>query len=472
MQIKSNIRKYLTEHKEEILEALTELIKIPSVRGDAALSMPFGEACAEALSFTKSLYERNGFECDLDGEGGYLLSYYGDGKHTLGLFAHSDVVPAGNDWIYTKPFEPILKNEFLIGRGAIDDKSAIVISLYCAKMLKELNIPLRSRLVMFTGAAEESGMDDIKNYLKKHIPPDFSLVSDTGFPLYRGNKGILRLRAKKACFLGGLKSFAGRGGGTNVAEATAILNYSEDLYNWLRNKRGDRVEIAVEEGDIVVRAIGIAKHSALPEGSVNAAVIICELLAECELLDEKTRAELDFIGKVASDYYGGNAGISNDDADFGKLTFVNYGIDVSGEGIALDFNIRHGASITQSEIKSRLESIFGKNGYSIDYLHEAEAHIVDADHPMLRALMDVYIEYTKDVDAKMRVNAGGTYARFLPCAVEIGPSIMGRKRPFELPSGHGQVHEPDECISIDGLLNAIELTMLMLLECDKRQEFE
>ena len=42
------------------------------------------------------------------------------------------------------------------------------------------------------------------------------------------------------------------------------------------------------------------------------------------------------------------------------------------------------------------------------------------------------------------------------------------KPPFDLPAGHGSVHQPDECISIDGLLNAIELTMLMLLECDKQ----
>ena len=28
-------------------------------------------------------------------------------------------------------------------------------------------------------------------------------------------------------------------------------------------------------------------------------------------------------------------------------------------------------------------------------------------------------------------------------------------------------HQPDECISIDGMLKALELTMLMLLVCDK-----
>ena len=98
----------------------------------------------------------------------------------------------------------------------------------------------------------------------------------------------------------------------------------------------------------------------------------------------------------------------------------------------------------------------------------ADPHIVPEDHPMLRALMDVYMKYTGKTDAKMHVNAGGTYGQLLPCAAEIGTAIGGGKRTFALPTGHGHVHQPDECISIDGLLNAIELTMLMLLECDKQ----
>ena len=82
--------------------------------------------------------------------------------------------------------------------------------------------------------------------------------------------------------------------------------------------------------------------------------------------------------------------------------------------------------------------------------------------------MNTYKDFTKEYDAKSFVNAGGTYAIYLPCAAEIGTSLNGGKRPFDLPAGHGSVHQPDECISIDGLLNAIELTMLMLLECDKQ----
>ena len=162
--------------------------------------------------------------------------------------------------------------------------------------------------------------------------------------------------------------------------------------------------------------------------------------------------------------------INNDDNEFGKLTFVNYQIHADEFLTELYFNIRHGMGISQSEIKERLNAEFEQWGFTLEFLGTSDPHIVSKDHPMLRALMDVYMKYTEKTDAKMYVNAGGTYGQLLPCAAETGTAFDGGERPFDLPQGHGHVHQPDECISIDGLLNAIELTMLMLLECDKVQE--
>jgi acetylornithine deacetylase/succinyl-diaminopimelate desuccinylase-like protein len=38
-----------------------------------------------------------------------------------------------------------------------------------------------------------------------------------------------------------------------------------------------------------------------------------------------------------------------------------------------------------------------------------------------------------------------------------------------MPQGHGGAHQSDEYINIDGFLQAIEITALMLLECDKTE---
>ena len=140
MTVEQRIHNYIWQRKSEIVDILKALIKIPSVKGEAKENAPFGEACAEALSYTQKLYESYGFATEADAEGGYLLSFFGEGKKSLGLFAHADVVPVSDDWILTKPFEPLEKDGYIIGRGAIDDKSAIVVSLFCARMLKELKL--------------------------------------------------------------------------------------------------------------------------------------------------------------------------------------------------------------------------------------------------------------------------------------------------------------------------------------------
>ena len=93
-------------------------------------------------------------------------------------------------------------------------------------------------------------------------------------------------------------------------------------------------------------------------------------------------------------------------------------------------------------------------------------HVLSENLPTVQACLDVYKNYTGDTEAKSLVNAGGTYGRHLPCAVEIG-TMVRKEIPFELPKGHGNLHQPDELLSIEGFLEATEMAMLMLLECGK-----
>ncbi|MGM9626033.1 MAG: Sapep family Mn(2+)-dependent dipeptidase [Eubacteriales bacterium] len=468
-EIGKQMHQYLLQRCGSILSELEELIRIPSVRGAAEDGAPFGRACADVLEHIRDLYRSYGFTADLDSDGGYLLSYYGDGPKTLGLFAHADVVPTGDDWILTQPFEPRETEGCLVGRGALDDKSAVIISLYAARMIRDLQLPFHARLVMFTGSAEETGMDDLRNYLCRHTPPDFALVPDTAFPLYRGNKGRIVMQASRNKPLGEIKQFKGGKPGTNIGEAYASLPYREEIFSCLKTSATDRLTVAHIDDEIRIHAEGLARHTALPDGSINAAALIADALRGCSLLSDETRDISDFLYGVCSDYKGGYPGIACPDPEFGPLTFVNYQIDADDSSAALYFNIRFGAAVRADDIIQKLTEYFGAHDFSVRISDVSQPHIVPHDHPMLRCVKNTYEAFTQTKNAPMYVNAGGTYGQLLPCAAEIGTTLRWG-RPADLPEGHGAVHQPDECIRIDGLLEAIELTTLMLFSCEREQE--
>ena len=167
MKYQQEIHNYLQEHKEEIISTLKFLVKIHSVRGEAEDNAPFGKECAEILKVIQNLYHKNGFETNLDEKGGYLLSYYGESEKSVGLFSHADVVYPGKDWICTSPFNPVEKDGFLIGRGVMDDKSAIVCSLFILKVFKEAGIPFDKKIVLKDGDRIEKFGD--KYYLFRKI---------------------------------------------------------------------------------------------------------------------------------------------------------------------------------------------------------------------------------------------------------------------------------------------------------------
>ena len=225
------------------------------------------------------------------------------------------------------------------------------------------------------------------------------------------------------------------------------------------------MSIDTDENEIRISAKGISKHTALPEGSINAASLLSDVLSKCEHIGENDRTQMIFLHKILSDYYGKTIGINTED-EFGKLTIVNDTIELNNDKINMHFNLRFGDSVNIEELKNKIKDEFSENGFDVDFESESPAFLLEENHPLVKMCMRVFKEFTGNENAKPYINAGGTYAKHLPSAIEIGTTLIGGL-PEKLPQGHGAVHQSDECISIDGMLEALELTMLMLLECDK-----
>lgn len=457
------IKEYLEQNRENIINDFMDILKIPSVKGVAEDGAPFGRECANALLKAKCFYNKNGFETEYDEEGGYLLSYYGEGEKSIGIFAHSDTVPPGDGWIYTSPFEPLLKDGCIIGRGTIDNKSAVIISLYCAKILKELNIPLKNRLVLFTGSCEEGGMYDIQNYLSKHKEPDFSLVPDTGFPLFRGNKGRIALALKSrdtftkgTCLKGGMAASV-------IGTAEATLPFFQKF-----SDMGDNVTAENENGSTLLCAKGIARHSATPSGGLGAFSPLCEVLLKAEKITKGDRKIFEDIKNMSDSVFGEFFGIEKEDKEYGPLTCVLTKVETDEDGfVTAHFNIRYGESENKDNIIESINKKAAELGWEMAEISKfSTPSAVPEDNEYVKALLNVYEKFMGHKNPPSYINAGGTYRQYLKNAVEIGNTLKWEKS-FDLPKGHGGAHEPDEYINISGLLKAIEVTILMLLEIDK-----
>lgn len=460
------IRQYFEEHKREIVDTLKALASIPSVRSAARENAPYGAECARALEFTRDLYEENGFAAELHADKGYLLARApGAGEGSIGLFAHADVVPPGDGWMYCPPFAPMEKDGFLIGRGVDDNKAGIVTSLFAARAIRDLGLPMRRSIVMFTGSNEESGMGDITAYRQEQPLPDVSLVPDCAFPVYRGEKGILRFWADAPAAEGALTDAEG-GAAFNIVldKAAASLADVPGLYEALTDAAAEGVTVKRAEGRIELEARGVPRHAAMPEGSVNAGYLLAKTLAGCGVLEEAQRKVMAQAAELLSDPYGVGFGIAAEDAAFGPLTCVNGMMTYAGHA-ALSFDVRYGTSVDGADLEKRIVRRLEDMGWSMRMENNRPGFLVPEDSPLVQGILRVYERCTGETGCVSRLSAGGTYARYLPNAVSIGTSFA-HPRPFELPEGHGDVHQADECISIEGLLDAMAVVTEMILFCD------
>jgi succinyl-diaminopimelate desuccinylase len=218
-----------------------------------------------------------------------------------------------------------------------------------------------------------------------------------------------------------------------------------------------------EEG-LTLTAIGIPKHSASPQDSVNAAWLTASLLLKCPSLSDDDRAVLSVMEALLSTYYGEAFGISCEDPNFGKLTCVN-GITKTEDGrVRMLFDVRYGTATDPDAMLETVRARVDALGWTLDGVKNNPGYCLSADHPMIPVLLGAYRDCTGETAANYRYSLGGTYARHLPNAFSVG-TMVPPKAPLaiQLPAGHGGAHQSDEILRIDDYLEAIAITAQMLL---------
>lgn len=462
---------WINQNKESILNKWIGLAEIPSIKACGTKDAPFGESCKKALEKATSYFKEESFECKLSRKSTYSLCTYGDGIGKIGIFSHSDVVPVGDDWIYTKPFEPVIIENTLIGRGVEDNKAGIM-AAYCVFMfLKQNNIKLKNKLELFIGSDEECGMEDLKDYIEEEDMPEVSLVPDADFPCSVGEKGICHLMTESEKAFDSIISING-GQAYNIVldSVEAIIPFCDKTEDELKEKISLMQKASYTKDDKHIKLLikGVAKHASIPEGSVNAAELLFELLTDCSFVSKNDKAILAGAKKLIGCYYGKGLGISHDDLIFGKTTCVNGICITHGNKLRLSFDIRYGCSVDGLGLESIASDRLSENSFKVlEKDNRPGFYIEDDTYPSV--FEGIYESLTGE-RLKKTTMAGGTYARRLKNAFSIGTSVIikDRKAPvFNMPDGHGGAHQCDECIDIEGFFVAVKILLNYILACDE-----
>ena len=483
-ELYNKVSQWFEDHRDEMTRDIIRLVRIPSIsspqEGEEA---PFGKGCRDCLEEMLTLGREHGFCTENYGNRvGSIGPQDKDWKNMIGFWNHLDVVPVGNQWTY-EPFEPVLKDYFLIGRGAQDNKGPAVGILYMMKCLRELDIPMKHQLRLFVGCDEERGMKDMEYYTGHYPTPRLSMIADSGFPVCYGEKGIMegsfrsRDRVSEA-----ILELAGGSASNMIPDAAhVVLNATEELTEALNKikmitrsetdiegQNFSHINIERENGTIRISATGKSKHSAFPEGSVNAIHTLLRFLSDLTPLSEEDRELFRRLAYLSEEYYGEHTGIAGSDEVSGRTTCAATVLNLKDRQVSLHFNIRYIITADRDTLSANLAQTAQKNNLIWETERDSAPNYFPKEHPAVQLLTDLYNEITGSASESF-VMGGGTYARKLPRAFAYGVGGMKEseedlriKKQLFLP-GHGGAHEPDEALNLRLLTEAMKIYTMAVI---------
>jgi len=426
------------EEKRSILQTLSSIIAIPSVKGAAEPGAPYGIHTLHALEYILDLADSCGFTVkNLGGRAGYIE--WGSGDKMLGVLCHLDVVPAGEGWLHD-PF--ILRNESgrLIGRGINDDKGPAVTIFYSMLRLKNAGYvpPCRIRLIL--GLDEECGSSCMEHYKLVEELPSFGFTPDADFPAIYAEKGILQIVVSGPV---SSKITAAAGERPNMVPA--------------------RCEITIKDTQEKITGIGVPAHASKPQLGINA---IYEAFSRLDGSILAADALASFFMKFIGSETTGLHLITNLTEDISGSLTLNAGIlQMNDTGSELTLDVRYPVTADSEEILSDIRSKASAFGLNVRIISHQKPLFRDPQEPLIQTLLRVYEKYaglapfdsSSDNDAREKALqkpavpiaiGGGTYARTMPGLVAFGPAFPWEK---------DQAHQIDESADENSIFLQVQL---------------
>ncbi|NQU79407.1 ArgE/DapE family deacylase [Candidatus Woesearchaeota archaeon] len=185
---------FIESRKKDYVKILCNLIKAKTVNppGDEYLAAKIIKKRLSKIGVKYKVYEKKKKRSNVVAKIGNE-----NGRKIL-IATHLDVVPAGEGW-ETDPFDPVIKDEIIYGRGACDNKGQATSTLLVLEYLKSIEKKLVNQYIFVFAADEEQGSTlGIRYLLRENIIfPDYAIIVDVSGEMKYvtvAEKGVLNLK--------------------------------------------------------------------------------------------------------------------------------------------------------------------------------------------------------------------------------------------------------------------------------------
>jgi succinyl-diaminopimelate desuccinylase len=432
-------QKYDRLDAQRLVPMLTDVLHFPTVQGDE-----------HARVAQKQWLEKTARELGLEfRDAGPIAEVELAGPPdapVLGLMVHGDVVPVDAEAWSFPPFRAQVKDGYVSGRGAADDKGPLVQALLAMHALRESGVARTHTVRLLVGSDEESDNKDVKTYLESHTPPDYTLVLDSNFPVVVGEKAWNSLTVTAAVNDVGepVPKYVVAGMSAGLAtsivpdRASVTLRWKEGDPDWAplqdqlldsRMPPGTRLMAGAQKDVLQITVYGKSAHAGVNlEGGRNALVALANAV-EGKLPRGGPADLLAFARMAGQDLYGTGLGIADRDPLWGR-----YAVNVATIKRAADdpnkatltINVRRIPPRTGAQLKEHLEKVVAdfnrRTGASLvaGGFYDDEPLAFDPRGKLVRRLLADYGAATGVKNPKPAISGGGTYAKRLPRSIAFG----------------------------------------------------
>ncbi|HQF92223.1 MAG TPA: M20 family metallo-hydrolase [Synergistaceae bacterium] len=188
--MRQKLREQVKALQGEMVDTLCELVRRPAVSPHEG-----GQGEEEKVAYLEDLVRRLGYSAveryDAPDSGAprgirpnLVVRVPGKNPGRIWFIAHTDVVPEGDRSLWhSDPFEPVVRDGRVYGRGSNDNGEELVASLYALEALRRLNLVPEREVCLAFVADEEMGSTFGIQYLigqKLFSPDDLLVVPDGG----------------------------------------------------------------------------------------------------------------------------------------------------------------------------------------------------------------------------------------------------------------------------------------------------